>query len=119
MIIFDGSGFHQQHEFGEIEGRAKIFIKERIAWLVERDFSTYGEFRNPGRGDGSPGKGRIFETDYASSRQMVAWVLHWRQNATVLLKALGFGDNAAILALFDGAESIAMTLENDAVEGEE
>src|SRR5215210_1974166 len=70
-------------QLGEIEGTAKIFLKERIAWLVERDFGTYGTFRDPGRGDGSPGKGRIFETEYASSRQMVAWVLHWRQNATV------------------------------------
>src|SRR3954463_11452841 len=71
-------------QLGEIKGTAKIFLKDRIAWLVERDFGAYGEFRNPGRGDGSPGKGRIFETEYASSRQMVAWVLHWRQNATVL-----------------------------------
>ena len=39
----------------------------------------------PAKGsDGAPGKGQIFETEYASSRQMVAWVLHWRQNATVL-----------------------------------
>src|SRR3954468_7711562 len=71
-------------QLGETQGTARIFLKERVAWLVERDFGTYGEFRNPGRGDGSPGKGRIFETEYASSRQMVAWVLHWRQNATVL-----------------------------------
>ena len=71
-------------QLGETQGRAKIFFRDRIAWLVERDFGRYGEFRNPGRGDGSPGKGQIFETDYASSRQMVAWVLHWRRNATVL-----------------------------------
>ena len=31
-----------------------------------------------------PGQGTVFETEYASSRQLVAWVLHWRQNATVL-----------------------------------
>jgi predicted DNA-binding transcriptional regulator YafY len=71
-------------QLGEIQGKAKIFLRDRIAWLAERDFGRYGEFRNPGRGDGSPGKGRIFETEYANSRQMVAWVLHWRQNATVL-----------------------------------
>src|ERR687886_575527 len=71
-------------QLGELKGTAKLFFRERIAWLVERDFGTYGAFRNPGRGDGSPGKGRIFETEYASSRQMVAWVLHWRRNATVL-----------------------------------
>src|SRR3954467_6648814 len=83
---FDRRDYARRAEWqlGEIQGKAKIFIKDRIAWLVERDFGAYGEFRNPGRGDGSPGKGRIFETEYASSRQMVAWVLHWRQNATVL-----------------------------------
>ena len=62
---------------------AKVFLRDRIAWLVERDFGAYGEPATPGRGDGL-GKGRIFETEYANSRQMVAWVLHWRQNATVL-----------------------------------
>ena len=42
-----------------------------------------------------------------------------RQNVTVLLKALGYGDDAAILKLFDGAESIRATLEKDAIETEE
>jgi DNA-directed RNA polymerase subunit beta len=42
-----------------------------------------------------------------------------RQNVTVLLKALGFGEDAEILELFDGAESIRMTLEKDTVHSEE
>ncbi|MGI8773811.1 MAG: DNA-directed RNA polymerase subunit beta [Actinomycetota bacterium] len=42
-----------------------------------------------------------------------------KQNVTVLLKALGFGDDATILDLFDGAESIRATLEKDAIESEE
>jgi len=42
-----------------------------------------------------------------------------RQNVTVLLKALGYGSNDDILALFDGAESIALTLEKDPIETEE
>ena len=41
-----------------------------------------------------------------------------RQHVTVFLKALGYtGDQ--ILELFDGAESIRLTLEKDAIEGEE
>jgi predicted DNA-binding transcriptional regulator YafY len=71
-------------QLGEIQGTAKIFLKERVAWLVERDFGRYGEVRPSKAGDGAPGKGHVFETEYASARQMVAWVLHWRQNATVL-----------------------------------
>ncbi len=42
-----------------------------------------------------------------------------RQNVTVLLKALGYGGDEDILALFDGAESIAITLERDAIQTEE
>jgi DNA-directed RNA polymerase subunit beta len=42
-----------------------------------------------------------------------------RQNVTVLLKALGFGDDSTILELFDGAESIRATLEKDAIVTEE
>ncbi|MGZ8676101.1 MAG: WCX domain-containing protein, partial [Solirubrobacterales bacterium] len=71
-------------QLGEIQGTARIFLRERVAWLVERDFGGYGQIRGAGKGDGAPGKGSIFETEYASARQMVAWVLHWRQNATVL-----------------------------------
>jgi DNA-directed RNA polymerase subunit beta len=42
-----------------------------------------------------------------------------RQNVTVFLKALGFGDADEILGLFDGAESIQNTLEKDAIVTEE
>jgi len=42
-----------------------------------------------------------------------------RQNVTVLLKALGYGDDDTILKMFDGAESIALTLEKDAITTEE
>ena len=35
-------------------------------------------------GDGKRGKGSVFETDFSSSRQLVAWLLGWRQNAAVL-----------------------------------
>ena len=47
-------------------GTAKIFLRERIAWLIERDFGAYGEIRPAKKSDGAPGKGRVFETDYAS-----------------------------------------------------
>jgi len=71
-------------QLGEIQGTARIFLRDRIAWLVERDFGSYGQIRPARKGDGAPGKGIVFETEYASARQMVAWILHWRRNATVL-----------------------------------
>ncbi|HZO04957.1 MAG TPA: WYL domain-containing protein, partial [Solirubrobacterales bacterium] len=77
-------GSRADWQLGEIQGTAKIFIRERIAWLIERDFGTYGTLRDAKKSDGAPGKGRIFETDYASHRELIAWVLRWRANAQVL-----------------------------------
>ena len=59
-----------------------------------------------------------FETD---KRDMVGVRIDRkrRQNVTVFLKALGFGDNAAIAKLFDDAPSILATLEKDPITSEE
>lgn len=77
-------GSRADWQLGETKGTAKIWIRERIAWLIERDFGSYGELRNVKKSDQAPGKGRIFETSYASERELIAWVLRWRQNAQVL-----------------------------------
>jgi proteasome accessory factor BC len=75
-------------QMGEIEGNAKIFLRERIAWLVERDFGSYGTLRKPVPGDGvGKARGSIYETEYASRRQLVSWVLGWRDNARLLAPA--------------------------------
>jgi proteasome accessory factor C len=71
-------------DLGQTEGKAKIFLSERIAWLVERDFGAYGEMRPAKAADGAPGKGMVFETDYATPHLLAAWVMRWRQHATVL-----------------------------------
>jgi proteasome accessory factor BC len=71
-------------QLGDIEGTAKLFFRERIAWLVQRDFGEYGEFRAARKADKAPGKGVIFETPYASARELISWVLRWRSNAEVL-----------------------------------
>jgi proteasome accessory factor BC len=77
-------GSRADWQLGEVKGTARIFIRERIAWLIERDYGSYGELRNAKKSDGAPGKGRVFETSYASERELIAWVLRWRQNAEVL-----------------------------------
>jgi predicted DNA-binding transcriptional regulator YafY len=77
-------GSRADWQLGEVQGTAKIFVRERIAWLIERDFGRYGELRNAKKSDGAPGKGRVFETPYASTRELIAWVLRWRANAEVL-----------------------------------
>jgi proteasome accessory factor BC len=83
---FDRRDYGQRADWqlGEIQGAAKIFVRDRIAWLVERDFGEYGKLRPAKKADGAPGKGSVFETDYASERELIAWVLRWRQNAQVL-----------------------------------
>jgi proteasome accessory factor BC len=83
---FDRRDYGQRADWqlGEIRGTAKIFVRDRIAWLIERDFGAYGELRAAKKADGAPGKGSVYETPYASTRELIAWVLRWRQNAEVL-----------------------------------
>ena len=74
-------------QMGEIEGTAAVFVRERIAWLVERDFGSFGALRKPKPADRVKGKGQVYETDYASRRQLVSWVLGWRDNARLIAPA--------------------------------
>ncbi|HWB70024.1 MAG TPA: WYL domain-containing protein, partial [Solirubrobacterales bacterium] len=83
---FDRRDYGQRADWqlGEIRGTARIFVRDRIAWLIERDFGAYGTLRPTKSADKAPGKGSVFETDYASPRELISWVLRWRQNARVL-----------------------------------
>jgi predicted DNA-binding transcriptional regulator YafY len=71
-------------QMGSKAGTAKVFLSDRVDWLIARDHDTYGEIRAAAKADKAPGKGSVFETDYSSSRQLTAWVLGWRKHATVL-----------------------------------
>lgn len=71
-------------QLGQQSGTAKIFFRERIAWLIERDFGRHGEVRSATPEDGVDDDGIVLETTYASERELLAWVLRWRQNAEVL-----------------------------------
>ena len=70
-------------QMGGNEGTAEIFVRERIAWLIERDYASYGKLRKATKADGVKGRGSVFETEYASARQLISWVLSWRDNATL------------------------------------
>ena len=67
-------------QFGQPIGTAEVWISERIAWQIERHFGRYGEMRPAGEDGGD----LLFVTEYANSRQLIAW-------------ALGLGDNARIV----------------------
>jgi proteasome accessory factor BC len=85
-VDFDRRDYAQRADWqmGEIKGTATVFVRERIAWLVERDFGRHGTFRKPKRGETPKGRGVVFETEYASGRQLISWVLSWRDNASLL-----------------------------------
>ena len=71
-------------QMGDILGTASVFLSDRVAWLAERDYGHYGRFRPAKKSDGVRGRGRIFETDYANARELISWVMQWRQLAQVL-----------------------------------
>ncbi|MHB8657402.1 MAG: helix-turn-helix transcriptional regulator [Solirubrobacteraceae bacterium] len=66
-------------QFGDPTGTAQVWISDRIAWQIERHFGPYGEMRSPREGEG-----RVFVTDYANVRQLIAWVLGLGEHARVL-----------------------------------
>lgn len=72
-------------QLGETVGRARIHFKQRIAWLIERDYARFGEISKPKVADGIGRSGIVLETDFSSERELIAWVLRWRPNATLLM----------------------------------
>ncbi|HWF52895.1 MAG TPA: WYL domain-containing protein [Solirubrobacteraceae bacterium] len=77
---FDPRGYADRidWQFGAPTATAEIWLGERIAWQVERHFGRYGEMRP------AAGADRIFTTQYASTRALIAWVLGLGENARVL-----------------------------------
>ena len=69
-------------QFGEPVGTAEVWIGKRIAWQIERHFGRYGEVRPAGE-DAESGD-RLFVTQYANSRQLVAWALGLGENARIV-----------------------------------
>ncbi|MDQ3572464.1 MAG: WYL domain-containing protein [Actinomycetota bacterium] len=74
-------------QLGGESGSAQVFVRERIAWLVARDFGKYGTMRKVTKADGVKGRGMVYETDFAQVRQLISWVLSWRDNAQVIAPA--------------------------------
>ncbi len=79
-------------QLGPADATARIWISERISWLVERDFGRYGQLE-PVKQSGKqwragslrvPGAGVVFTTEYAVPRQLVAWVLGLGEHAKLL-----------------------------------
>jgi proteasome accessory factor BC len=65
-------------QLGDPVGRARIWLSDRIDWLVLRHFGHAGEVTEAEDG------GKVFETEYADSRQVVSWVLGLGARARIL-----------------------------------
>jgi proteasome accessory factor BC len=69
-----------QWQFGEPVGTAEVRVGEKIGWQIERHFGRYGAMRAADDGGGD----RIFATEYADARQLVAWVLGLGEHARLV-----------------------------------
>jgi proteasome accessory factor BC len=65
-------------QLGDTVDTGEIWVSDTIAWYVERQFGAYGTLRDAGDG------GRIFATEYALPRLLIAWALRFGEHARVL-----------------------------------
>ncbi len=71
-------------QMGDTQGTARIFAGRRVDWRIERELNGYGRVSPDSEGALGRGPGSVIETDYASSRQLVSWLLGWKANVAVL-----------------------------------
>ncbi len=64
-------------QLGEPRDTAEIWVSDRIAWHVERNFGRYGELAEADDG------GRVFRTPYAIPRLVLAWAIGYEQHVRV------------------------------------
>ncbi|HEX7291551.1 MAG TPA: WYL domain-containing protein [Conexibacter sp.] len=69
-----------QWQFGEPVGVAEVRVGETIGWQIERHFGRYGAMTPADDGSGD----RVFTTEYADARQLVAWVLGLGEHARLV-----------------------------------
>jgi proteasome accessory factor C len=65
-------------QLGEPVDTAEIWVSDRIAWHVDRNFGRYGEWTDADDG------GRVFRTAYAMPRLVLAWAIGYEQHARLL-----------------------------------
>src|SRR5207244_3592432 len=83
-------------QLGEPVGTARIWISNRVDWLVERHFGHAGTVTPGAEVDDAPDDGVVFETEYAEPRQIVSWVLGLGEEIDVL-NVVNFGGGSYVL----------------------
>ncbi|MFL5780353.1 MAG: helix-turn-helix transcriptional regulator [Thermoleophilaceae bacterium] len=71
-------------QLGDTVGTARIWLSDRVDWLVERHFGHAGRILDAAEVDDAPDDGVVFETGYGESRQVVSWALGLGERARVL-----------------------------------
>ncbi len=71
-------------QIGGDEATARVWVSDRVAWLVERHFGHAGRVSPAADTDDAPDTGVVFETAYADSRQLISWVLGLSERARIL-----------------------------------
>ncbi len=77
---FDPRRYAQQipWQLGDAVGAAEVWFSERIAWMVERHFATYGTLESADDG------ACVFRSDYALPRLLISWVFGFGEHARIL-----------------------------------
>jgi proteasome accessory factor C len=64
-------------QLGDTRGTAEIWVSDRIAWHVERNFGPYGEMDDDA-------DGHVFRTPYSIPRLVLSWALGYGEHARVI-----------------------------------
>jgi len=75
---FDPRGYANQipWQLGDAKDTADVWVSDRIAWHVERNFGLYGEMADSA-------DGRIFHTPYSIPRLVVSWTFGYGEHARI------------------------------------
>ena len=76
---FDPRGYANRipWQLGDPVGTGEVWVSDKIAWYVERQFGAYGATT-------AVEDGRIFRTEYAIPRLLVSWALRFGEDAHVV-----------------------------------
>ena len=76
---FDPRGYanHIPWQLGDAKDTAEIWVSDRIAWHVERNFGLYGEMAD------ADADGRVFHTPYSIPRLVISWALGYGEHARI------------------------------------
>jgi predicted DNA-binding transcriptional regulator YafY len=68
-------------QLGDPVATGEVWVSDKIAWYVERQFGAYGEMV---ASESDSEGGRLFRTDYALSRLLVSWALRFGDDAHIV-----------------------------------